>query len=680
MSLRQEKSSARDVRKAAALFAVLLGCALLSWWLWRLFLPSHPAPTPEESAEAWLAAHDPHLLTRRQLQDAYHTLIRGYLVPQTGLYSSFPGTGDQRLIQQAATYDEAVVGLLLLKLGHVKEAGSILRFYEGAWTDSCERSGTRVGRRGLANFYNAYFAVEGIEKTIHVGPNAWIGLFASRYHRKTGDRDALRLALNIAHWVMTKVPHDQGAVAMGEIPWNSTPWDKIHSTENNISYYAFLSDMLAGKGLASSDRRAIESERAGIGRWLIQSAYNRKTGEVIRGFHPGGLDTAGATDSYTWYMQALGPGMLSANGISPLHLMRFAANKFSVVVNGHIGIDCVDKAMAEATYKDDLAKGINDPLWLRPTGDAHRLVWYEGQGQYVVTLQAMARFVAVQAFSTQNAVCRRQLLERAARWLERADRFTRSMDSASFQMPWGRTYPCATLGRFYTYGWPAPQPGRDHPADAVAPLAWRLFSGMGYDPLSDTQIMPHSPWRVAAVAPPPRVETPILYGASEEMTTRAWQLLDRKDYEAARQQAHATVETWEEDAKKLEKLKEQVVGGYLPYDGSLEEMQKIHDYWALNDVTASYFILATIAHIQHRYDEARQDFALILKDFHLAQMWDEGGWFWNPVDTIGKQYIAEDPVHYGSLASLIPGSPSEANPTPVLKFSEAPSTPAETPH
>ncbi len=103
-------------------------------------------------------------------------------------------------------------------------------------------------------------------------------------------------------------------------------------------------------------------------------------------------------------------------------------------------------------------------------------------------------------------------------------------------------------------------------------------------------------------------------------------------------------------------------------------MQKIYDYWALNDVTASYFILATIAHIEGRYDDARGNFALILRDFRLAQMWDEGGWFWNPVDTIKQQYIIEDPVHYGSLAPLVPGASDMAAAGSSLQLSQVSSS------
>jgi hypothetical protein len=661
----------------AAFFLILLSALVLFLWFHRRHpAPASSPPPAQRLAEDWLAAHYPTLLTPAQLQQCYETLIHGYFVPQTGLFMSFPGTGDLKLIQQAATYDEGIVGVLLLKLGDLKKARSILGFYERAWAAMNQRCGPREGKKGFANFYNAYFSVEGIEKTMHVGPNAWIGLLASRYYRRTGDRRALALALNIARWIIDSVPHDHGAVAMGQIPWNSAPWNKIHSTENNLSTYAFMKDLSQTKGLTRTDRSAIQRETHRIRAWLIDHAYDRRTGTVIRGFHPKGIDNAGAIDSYTWYLGALGPRTLSSHGIPPAHLMSLTAKDYGVKVGDHLGIDCVDQRMADATYEDDLAKGTKDPLFLRPANDHHRLIWFEGQNQYIVTLQEMARYSAVCAFLTSDSARRRGLLNQASQWLDQARLFVEQIDQSSFEMPWGRCYPCATPGRFYVYGWPAPRAAQNHPSDAVAPLVWRLFSGMGYDPLTDKEIAPQRHWSVHLIPIKSFRDpgTPLLYGASEEMTVRAWQLYEQKDYEGAGEQARATIELWEDDAQKLEKLKEKEVGGYLPYDGrSVDQLQRIHDYWALNDVAASYFILAKIEHARRRYDEARKTFALILHKFPLAQMWDKSGWFWNPADSIRMDFAEVDTVHYGSLMAMIPNVPlaEDAGSHPPLEHPKA---------
>ena len=320
------KHRRRNVALGIALLLLIPVLFLLEPWrlfpLWkgipvadRASGHARPADT-HQAEERWLREHAPTLLAPAQLQALYESLIQGYWVPQTGLFLSFPRTGDLRLIQQASTYDQGVIGILLLRLGELDKVKRLLSFYEEAWASAAERSGPREGIYGLSNFYNAYFRVEGIEKTMHVGPNAWIGLLASRYYRRTGDKNARDLALSIAHWMIDKVPHTDGAIAMGQIPWNSAPWDKIFSTENNLSAYAFMGDLLKTHGLGWRERSAIEREHERIGHWLVKKAYQPETRTVLRGFHPHGLDRAGAIDSYTWFLSSLRPAHLEARAIS----------------------------------------------------------------------------------------------------------------------------------------------------------------------------------------------------------------------------------------------------------------------------------------------------------------------------------------------------------------------------
>jgi hypothetical protein len=86
----------------------------------------------------------------------------------------------------------------------------------------------------------------------------------------------------------------------------------------------------------------------------------------------------------------------------------------------------------------------------------------------------------------------------------------------------------------------------------------------------------------------------------------------------------------------------------------MAQFQKIHDYWALNDVAAAYFIQGKIADDRRDYPQAVKLFSTILKQFPLAQMWDKRGWFWDPVNTLQMDFAASDPTHYGSLMNLIP--------------------------
>jgi len=152
--------------------------------------------------------------------------------------------------------------------------------------------------------------------------------------------------------------------------------------------------------------------------------------------------------------------------------------------------------------------------------------------------------------------------------------------------------------------------------------------------------------------------TPILYGASEEMQVQAWKIFDKGNYDLAIKQAKALIKLWEPDAIGLEKYKESN-GTFISYKpGQRDQLQSIHNYWALNDVAAAYFILGKIADQQHRYDDACQAFGTILTKFPLAQLWSTRGWFWRPLDSIRTEYVYTHPKFYGSLLPLIPIFPT----------------------
>jgi tetratricopeptide (TPR) repeat protein len=655
----------QNVRAKWVALGVIFILILLLFWRCAPKPPDAPPPIAEtptasldDQTDALLREISPSYISAARLQDLYDSLLKGYWVPQTGLFLSFPGTGDLRLSQQAATYDQGVVALVLLKLGDTDKVKGVLRFYQKTWAKQAkERSGPRKGRGGFANFYNAYYGVEGVEKTMHVGPNAWIGLVAARYYRQTGEKWALKLALDIARWCIYKVPHSDGAISMGEIPWNTAPWPKIHSTENNLSYYAFLVDLLKAPKLTSKDRTMLATEKARIEKWLITKSYRRDVEDVIRGFHHNGLDTIGAIDSYTWYLGALRPPFVRSKGISVDKLMDRAKSEFTVEVAGRKGIDCVDFNMAHLTFRDDtFVKQLKDPLFLRPEDNRNRLIWYEGQAQYIIACQDLGRDLARRAVQATSEAEKKTLTERSKKWLNEAADYTRYFEQAAMRLSWGIAYPCATNGRFYLHGWPAPRPAKDRLSDAVAPLAWRMFVGMGFEPLSDTQMIPSA---VQKVRKGPRRKwrdpgTDILYGASEEMVVRAWDLYEKGDLDYALRQARTTIALWQDDAKVLQKVKQETVGDYLSFDGTIESLQKIHDYWALNDVCAAWFVVGRIAHQRGDYAAASEAFSTILKEYSLAQMWDKRGWFWNPVDTLQVDYIGADKERYGHLAALVP--------------------------
>ena len=188
----------------------------------------------------------PSLLSDGQLQHLYSSLISGYCVPQSGLFLSFPRTPDLRLIQQSATYDEGIVGILLLKLGDLQRARAIVALLRKG-LERCASGPFRSAREcvyGLANFYNGYYFVEGVEKTMHVGPNAWIGLLASRAMLER------RMILKPSPWhsrsligssIKFRTLQRRRRDGADSLELCALAQNIFH--ENNLSTYAFMSDL-----------------------------------------------------------------------------------------------------------------------------------------------------------------------------------------------------------------------------------------------------------------------------------------------------------------------------------------------------------------------------------------------------------------------------------------------------
>jgi hypothetical protein len=59
---------------------------------------------------------------------------------------------------------------------------------------------------------------------------------------------------------------------------------------------------------------------------------------------------------------------------------------------------------------------------------------------------------------------------------------------------------------------------------------------------------------------------------------------------------------------------------------------KVHDYWALNDVGTSYFIRGEALAKLGRKAEAIAAYKVVRDDLYFAQTWDPKGWFWSPAD------------------------------------------------
>ncbi len=580
-----------------------------------------------------------NLMTPDHARAIYKQLVEHHWVPRTGLFMSFPDSNDRKLSQQASTYEQGAMGLLAIRMNDVDRARAIFRFFKEAWEKGPKKEGPRFGMNGLANFYNVDFASEGIEKRIHLGPNAWAGLFAARLANKTQDKAALQWALDVAYWIRNSLKHENGAVAMGPVDEiGGAPWTRVFSTENNLSYYAMLTELLRSTAIDKETRAALTLERDRVENWLLTVAINPKTNKVFRGISPSGPDTIPALDTVTWLISALGPKKLAARGINPNALMQEAAKQFEVKVGGVMGVDPTDQAEAAFTFAHDRA-GPGEAT--RPDRDGYRMIWFEGMGQYILALAQMAEYARSQ-----------KQLDTAKLYQEKARRMTIAMDEAALgHYPGKSAYPYATPGRFFRDGWRTPPESSQGPASSLISGVWRCFAGLGMDPMSG-QDVPTIAWlRVSA----PEIKTvqtrkpAVVYGTSEDMVVAAWNALNRGDDDMALEQAQAAIAEWSSWAMQLQTRKQRELGSLINFSGDPSDRKKVFSYWALNDVGAAYFIVGKILHEKKDYASAGRAFQQIINHYSLAQVWDPKGWFWSPAEAVQADYVDADSTHYGWL-------------------------------
>ncbi len=596
------------------------------------------------------------LITADHVQAIYSRLVEEHWNPETGLFISFPGTQDHKLSQQASTYEQAAVGMLAIRLGDVERAKGIFKFMKTAWEEG-PAIGSREGVAGLANFYNAEFGGEGIEKTVHLGPNAWAGLFAATLGNRTQDQEATQWALSVAGWVMKSLPHNKGGVAMGPVSGpEGTPWPKVYSTENNVSYYAFLAELLRSPLIDEAARKLLSDEKDRVENWLMTTGFDRLAYAMNRGSNPQGIDRTRALDTVTWFISAVGPKRLIERGIDPDRLMQQAHQSFVVNVDGLTGVDATDQPEADLTFAlgSESIGARRGPA--RLPDNHHRMLWFEGMGQYINALNQMAAYYTDMGAS-----------KKAALYRERSVQFVADLDKAALKtVADNAAYPYATYGKFFHDGWYTPADSVDGPPSSLISAVWRCYAGLGMDPLAGQDISGIPFVRVSAPAlkKVTRLKPSVLYGTSEDMVVHAWQLLNQGDNDHAIQQAQATIQEWSPWALRLQQKKVHKLGRLINYVGLPEQRREIFGYWALNDVAAAYFIVGKAFDNKRHYPQATGAFQQIAMNYSLAQIWDPRGWFWSPVDAIRDEFVDRSPRRYGNALPrrMLASSPTEAGP------------------
>src|ERR1700733_3091043 len=89
------------------------------------------------------------LIKPEHAEAIYRHLVEVHWTPKTGLFRSFPDSGDRKLSQQASTYEQGAMGLLAIRFGDMDRARQLLQFFKNTWAAGPELAGPRHGLRGL---------------------------------------------------------------------------------------------------------------------------------------------------------------------------------------------------------------------------------------------------------------------------------------------------------------------------------------------------------------------------------------------------------------------------------------------------------------------------------------------------------------------------------------------------
>ncbi|MFK8014237.1 MAG: beta-glucanase precursor [Gammaproteobacteria bacterium] len=123
--------------------------------------------------------------------------------------------------------------------------------------------------------------------------------------------------------------------------------------------------------------------------------------------------------------------------------------------------------------------------------------------------------------------------------------------------------------------------------------------------------------------PAPKAPAVLDFGdyTSQTLTTNAWLALGEGNYAHAIEYSEKCSQLYETQAKQMQaSLK------------SKAHMDRVHEYWALNDVGTSYFIKGEALAKMGKTPEAIAAFTKVRDELSFAQTWDPKGWFWSPAD------------------------------------------------
>ncbi|MFA5007907.1 MAG: hypothetical protein WC546_01670 [Candidatus Omnitrophota bacterium] len=370
--------------------------------------------------------------------------------PKTKILESFINTTNKELVGESSTYDQALAGLGFLKLNDYEAAKGILSFFREKWDGE-----------GLHNFYNTQTGLNGIEDTIHLGPNMWIAVFALQYGEITKDSSFSGFAKEIALWAV-KLNHKNGGISMGPVCDWGGDWPNVYSSENNMVAYAVFK-ALKEKEEGVNMRSIFEKEMQGIVNFINTVTLKKSDKGELTGVNVGynpeeGISKISSSDVVTMMLLVFDPDELNKFfSIREDALLKFAKDNFYVCEDEICGFDFTTKASAD--------------LVQRPR---------------MISLEWSAQMADAEIFLSQFYKKTTGAGEKAENYLKESAKLLSDIDKKAIYEGDMNFFPYATKGSArpfpFASWWKTPE-GDTKNCGALSPTLWRFFAYKKFNPL-----------------------------------------------------------------------------------------------------------------------------------------------------------------------------------------------------
>jgi len=388
----------------------------------------------EDVKEALTLAEEERKDLSGELRSKLYDWLVNHQNRRTGLIVSFEG--DYNLKDVSYTYDQALAIISYALFGEQSKAKKVLSFYLN-----------KAQKAKSGGYYNAYYSNNGdsAEFIAHAGPNLWLGLAVLQYTYKTKDYAYIKIAEEVANWIISLQDKEFGIPGGEAITW--------YSTEHNLDAYAFFNMFYE----LTSDKKYKDSAETVLA-WLSKYAYNNSSIPINRGKG----DSTIATDTYAWSIAALGPRLLKESSMNPDEIITFAKENSAVTVE----------------YIDRFGKQINVSGFdfAKPEHTARGgIISCEWTAQMVLSFNIMSDYYKAQGDANKSMGYHNEALK----YLGELNKMIISSSSAFGQGEWCLPYSShenADTG----HGWRTPQGKK---TGSVAATAYTIFALSDFNPL-----------------------------------------------------------------------------------------------------------------------------------------------------------------------------------------------------